>query len=265
MSSYSSTAQAFDSIAKTYDATFTYSVIGRAQRNVVWRELHELVRPGDRVLDMNCGTGEDALYLAGLGAEVLACDCSTEMLNVAREKAIKAGRRVSFAYQNIEEIDSLPQRTFDVVLSNFSGLNCIGDLPGVAMRLAGIVKDRGAAVLCVSTRICVWETVYYLTRRDTYRAFRRWAGFAEPRISNNAVPVWYPTVAQIRRAMRPHFNLESIQAVGLSVPPSYLEGWARRSPKAIQRLEQLDRLLSQVPLLRTLGDHVLLRFRRSDA
>ena len=48
---------AFDSIAEQYDDIFTRSLIGRAQRDVVWDVLQKTFRRGDRVLELNCGTG----------------------------------------------------------------------------------------------------------------------------------------------------------------------------------------------------------------
>jgi ubiquinone/menaquinone biosynthesis C-methylase UbiE len=67
---------AFDSIADQYDDIFTHSLIGRAQRDVVWDALKKTFRPGERVLEINCGTGEDALFLSKMGVSVHACDAS---------------------------------------------------------------------------------------------------------------------------------------------------------------------------------------------
>ena len=76
----------FDAIADEYDAVFTHSLIGRAQRESVWREIDRLFRPGQRVLEINCGTGVDALHLAARGVQVVACDASAGMVAVARRR-----------------------------------------------------------------------------------------------------------------------------------------------------------------------------------
>ena len=76
----------FDAVADEYDARFTNSLIGRAQRESVWREMDRLFRPGQRVLEINCGTGVDALHLAARGIQVVACDASPEMIAVARRR-----------------------------------------------------------------------------------------------------------------------------------------------------------------------------------
>ncbi len=80
------TVQAFDSLAARYDDLFTRSMIGRAQRGAVWKVLTETFKPGDHILEINCGTGEDALFLARNGISVVACDASEQMIRTARQR-----------------------------------------------------------------------------------------------------------------------------------------------------------------------------------
>src|SRR5947209_887145 len=81
---------AFDSVAAQYDATWTHSPVGRLQRQAIWTQLKTLVRPGDRVLDLGCGTGEDAVWLESHGARVTAIDSSARMVSLARNRGVDA-------------------------------------------------------------------------------------------------------------------------------------------------------------------------------
>ena len=76
----------FDRIAPVYDAmnrVMTAGLDRRWRRETVW----SVVRPGDRVLDAACGTGDLAVAAAGAGARVTGLDFSERMLERARRKA----------------------------------------------------------------------------------------------------------------------------------------------------------------------------------
>jgi ubiquinone/menaquinone biosynthesis C-methylase UbiE len=254
---------AFDRMADTYDATFTESLIGRAQRNVVWNALERTFGPGDHVLELNCGTGEDALFLAKRGVSVLGCDASPRMIEIAERRRCQEAPNSSLEFRVLrnENADSLtPATLFDGVLSNFSGLNCVEDSSHVVRKLTHLVKPGATALICISTRVCLWEISWYAARGNFQKAFRRLRGTTIARLGEIAVPVWYPTISEIRRSFSPWFRLRSLQAVGLFVPPSYVEPWARRHKSILAWLEAIDRIPSTWPILRVIGDHVLLEF-----
>lgn len=256
---------AFDVIAASYDAIFTTSVIGRSQRNAVWAVASRVFRRGDRVLELNCGTGEDALFLAGRGIKVTACDASPRMIEQARARADREPPppRVSFHLLPSEQIHRLPpDLRFEGVLSNFSGLNCIANLSSVAQDLYHRLAPGAQLLLCLSTRFCLWEILHYSFRKQFSTAFRRCRGFAEAKLAHRALPVYYPTLRSIRGSFRGKFRLHSVTGIGVAVPPSYMEDWARRNPRLFRACELLDHVLSRCPGLRVLGDHMLLHLEK---
>ncbi|HWG58243.1 MAG TPA: class I SAM-dependent methyltransferase [Candidatus Acidoferrales bacterium] len=257
---------AFDGIAETYDDSFTRSAVGRAQRRAVWSALDRAFHRGDHVLELNCGTGEDALHLARRGVSVAACDASPGMIAVAhrRKAAEAADLPIRFEVLRTEDLALLRRYlSFDGVFSNFSGLNCVADLQPVARTLSRLVKSGGRVLICLSTRICASEIVYYMARGSARKALRRVHGTAIARLGNHHVDVRYPTIRQIQRAFAPWFVLCDARAIGLFVPPSFAEPWAAAHPRSLRQLERLDRWLRAWPLLRGIGDHVLLEFRKA--
>jgi ubiquinone/menaquinone biosynthesis C-methylase UbiE len=257
--------KAFDRIANEYDQIFTDSVIGRAQRDVTWKELTNTFSKGDSILELNCGTGEDALFLAGQGISVLACDASQQMIANAEQRLNAMPNPLPAVFRQLptERIGELAQTTqFDGAFSNFSGLNCVADLAAVASSLNGIVKQNGRLVLCFSTRFCVIEILYFIAQGKWRKAFRRCKGYSEATLDGVPFTVYYPTVRQIKQYFAPAFRLSSCIGIGVTVPPSYLESWARRYPTIFSLLRRLEGFVAAAPVLRCLGDHVLLSFEK---
>ena len=257
----------FDHVADTYDAVFTNSLIGRAQRDSVWEELDRCFRPGQRILELNCGTGVDALHLAERGVEVLACDVAPRMIRVARQRvaARRRQKRVDFRILATEDIGVLAEEgPFDGVFSNFGGLNCVPDLSSVARDLAKLLTPRASALLCMAGPRVAWEIIWYLGKGNPRKALRRFKrGGTVVRLAEGVtVEVRYPSVGAMARLFAPEFRLLRIKGIGVTVPPSYLEPLAQRFPRVLETLMGVDRLLSRVPVFRTLADHLVLEFQR---
>jgi len=260
-------AAPFDAVAGRYDEVFTNSLVGRAQREAVWRRLDGCFQPGQHILELNCGTGVDALHLAERGVEVLACDASPRMIEVARQRmrSSPSGDRVELCVLEIERIAGLEDRgPFDGAFSNFAGLNCVEDLASVGGRLARLLAPGATALLCMAGQAVAWEMLWYLVHGKPAKALRRFQrGGATGRLSEGvAVRVWYPSVREMTRLFAPHFRLQRWQGIGVTVPPSYLEPLAKRSPGMLHALTRIDQVVSAWPVFRSLADHTLLEFQR---
>ena len=79
----------FDAAAAGYDTSFTHAVIGKAQRKRVYELLADVLQKSapQKILEVNCGTGEDAIWLAEQGFDVVATDLSEKMIGVAQNKS----------------------------------------------------------------------------------------------------------------------------------------------------------------------------------
>ena len=261
------TSLAFDSVAEQYDDHFTRSVVGRAQRDAVWRAAIATFSAGQHILELNCGTGEDALFLARNGISVTALDASKKMVLQARrrhqlEAPCSPIRFELLPTEYLKDLKDAP--LFDGVFSNFSGLNCVPDLAVVAEELIHRLKPGAPLLLCLSTRVCLWEIFWYLLHGNLRKAFRRCGGHATARFNDFTIHVQYPTLRRLRALFEP-LALRSCTGIGIMVPPSYLEPWARKHPRLIAILARIDRVLSNLPLVRVVGDHMLLHFEKIDS
>ena len=126
---------AFDRVAARYDELWTNTAIGRAQRDLVWRDMEALFQPGERIFDIGCGTGEDAAHFAARGIAVYATDASPAMIGIAQARG-----GFSAAVCSAEELTQTGG-VFDGAISNFGALNCVQDLPDVARSLGRSIGE----------------------------------------------------------------------------------------------------------------------------
>jgi hypothetical protein len=106
------------------------------------------------------------------------------------------------------------------------------------------------------------ETLWFLFHGNFRKAFRRTPGVAHAKVSGYMVKVHYPTLREVRRSFSPWFRLRSCTGIGVAVPPSYLEPMVRKYPRLLGLLRWIDKRISRLPLLRIMGDHMLLHFER---
>jgi SAM-dependent methyltransferase len=259
----------FDAVAECYDETFTTSMIGQAQRASVWKELEKTFHHGDRVLELGCGTGVDACFLAQRGVSVFACDISPQMIAVAERRAERLrnidSASVCLHLLRAEEVVALRELgPFEGAFSNFGVLNCVEDLRSLAIDLATLLRPGASALLCLMGSCCAWEIAWYLGQGKSGKAFRRlWRAGVTARLTDDAVVhVQYPSIRSLAHTFCPEFRLKSVKGIGVSVPPSYVEQWVARFPRLFELSIRADGLLGRCPGIRVLADHILLRFER---
>ena len=254
-------ASPFDALAADYDRSFTESLLGGVLRRAVWRRLDPAFVSGMRVLELACGTGEDAVHLGERGVRVLATDASGEMVEAARRKVVRRGlagvveaRRLPF-----ERLGELPDAAFDGAFSNFGGLNCAADLPALARDLARLLRPGAPLLLCVMGPLVPWEWLWFGLHGDLRAAFRR---FRRGGARWRGLEVFYPSPGRLARPFRPGFRLARRAALGALVPLPAAEPWARRHPALVARLDARERRWETAWPLPWLADHYLLELVR---
>jgi hypothetical protein len=257
----------FDSLAWKYDDLFLGSRIG-TQRGAVWEVLADSFRPGDTILVLNCRTREDAAFLAMLDVSVVACDAVEGMIHTSRNHMQPEGPDVPIQLDLLptEQLTNVrPGALFDGAFSNFSGLNSVSDLNRTARDLASMVAMGAPVIICLSTRFCLSETLWFLLHGNFRKAFRRSFGIATGKIGDCAVKMRYPALREVRKLFSPSFLMRSCTGIGVAIPPRYLEPIFRKHPRVLGLLRRIDKGISHLPLFRTIGDHMLLYFERVDA
>ncbi|UBM59291.1 methyltransferase domain-containing protein [Marinilongibacter aquaticus] len=255
----------FDSAAKTYDRDFSCSKTGRLQRNLIQLQLSRLLDSGGEleILELNCGTGEDALWLANKGHQVWATDISDEMLAATSRKVaqIDAIRVKKVDLKNLGELDS--ERKYDMVFSNFGGLNCLNayEFERFFNEVGVLIKPDGHLVLVVMSRFCLWETLYFSIKLRPLQALRRLRGFALAQVSGEQLATWYYSVRMLRKMAKKSFVLKKSKAIGCFGPPSYLESFFVQRPKFFAWLERIEMRRADLSWQAHFADHIYLEFK----
>lgn len=255
-------ASAFDALAADYDVAFTDTPLGNTLRALVWARVERVFGNAHRILDLGCGTGEDAARLAARGKQVVAIDASASMVRQAQAKARArgCGHQIQFHCGSMEQLDSvLAVADFDGVLSNFGAVNCVADLPALVRTVARRLIP-GARLLWVPMgRYVPWEWAWYLLRAQPAKAWRR---LARERVAWRGLTLGYPTPRQIRAVLQPCFRVDDVRALGFALPPSYAAAWVNRRPRVLAALNRLEQAGQQFPALASCADHYIVEATR---
>jgi len=155
----------FAAIARCYDLLNDLQSFGLHRR---WkRRVVELaaVKPGDRALDLCCGTGDLALALAQRGADVVGLDFSGAMLEIAekrRQKKLKAQTlNLKFIQGDAQQI-SFPDHSFGIVTVGYGLRNLTSWETGLA-EMYRVAKPGGRLVVLDFGKPpnAVWRAVYF--------------------------------------------------------------------------------------------------------
>ncbi len=136
--------------ARFYDPLVAILTLGqgRALRDRTIAQAH--IAPGERVLDVGCGTGEltmRAKARTGAAGSVTGIDAAPEMIAVARQKAARARLDVAYHVAAVEALP-FPDATFDVVLSSLMMHHLPEDLkPRALAEMRRVLKPGGRALV----------------------------------------------------------------------------------------------------------------------
>lgn len=252
-----------------YDREFTFSRIGMVQRRMVWGYMDHMLRmPGMQVLDLNCGTGTDAVHLARHGHRVVATDVSEEMLRVAREKARQFGveEHITHLRLGFDELADLATPASDLILSNFGGFNFVAPdhLADLVDPIANALKPGGRLIAVLMPDRCASETMHHFLRGELKEAFRRgrhdpvWAG-----LSGTGAVIWYHAPKKFARTFQRRFKTINLRPIGLFVPPVHMERHLGEKEKLLARLAKCDERFAGLQWTARYADHYLIDLERT--
>jgi SAM-dependent methyltransferase len=263
---------AFDHIATEYDGHFTNTLIGKTQRQLVLQYLKPLLLQQENiaVLELNCGTGEDAKWIAQHGATVVATDISLSMIQQAEAKIEAAALTQKVICKQLD-INSMQELTgidkFDLIFSNFGGLNCIAPKKLHELlqnQLPSLLNKNGSMIFVMMPKFCLWESLYHTIIFKWKNVFRRLTNNAVIASVGNGVSIktWYYNPNWLKQHLPANSTVQKVIPVGFFIPPSYLNHFVAKRPKLFALLNKLELKVSKYSFLASASDHYLIHLKK---
>jgi len=239
-------AEAFSRTAEKYDSFAEDHPHLTRMRNKVYSHVMRYVSRGARILELNAGTGTDAVQLAQRGYSIHATDIAPGMLNRLRDKvdSFGLGDRVTMEERSFLSLEQTQDAPFDAIFSDLGGLNCIPDLTPVIQQLPKILKPGGVVTWVLMPHVCLWEMAE-IFRGNFSLAFRRFSpGKVCANLEGLNFDVYYFSPRKVVAWFGNEFELLKLEGLSVITPTAESKNFAKWHPRVYRMLGWLDDKLS---------------------
>jgi ubiquinone/menaquinone biosynthesis C-methylase UbiE len=252
--------QAFSKQAPVFDLQEENNEILKWMRRQIHEHCLQFFKKGDHILEMNCGTGIDAVFFAKQGINVHATDISKNMLNELEKKIYSENLSslISFSECSFTGLYKLPEKKYDHIFSDFGGLNCADDLKEIFKQFDNLLHPRGTVTLVMMPPVCPWEILSAL-KGNFKIAFRRFfKKGAKSNIEGVQFTTYYYSPQQVKKSFSKKYKILSLKGIGSLSPPPYKETFPKKFPKLYKTLTIADEKLSDFFPFNRWADHFII-------
>ena len=259
-------AKAFSLQSTYFDAQYESDAIIQYKRKRVRQHVLQYLQPGNTILELNAGTGNDAIFFAQQGYHVHATDISEGMQEQLAAKADLAGLSAMISHElcSYTALEALKEKgPYNYIFSNFAGLNCTGEVEKVLNSFDELLVPGGYVTLVMLPKFCLWETLL-IFKGKFKTATRRFFSSKGRKAKIDGMPFtcWYYSPHHLARLLKKEFDLIYLEGLCTIVPPSYIENFAEKHPKVFSFLRRKeDKLKAKWPW-RLMGDYFILTLRK---
>ncbi|WP_121810642.1 class I SAM-dependent methyltransferase [Mucilaginibacter kameinonensis] len=257
---------AFSNQSVVFDELYSGDTIISYKRKRVRDHILQYLNPGASILELNSGTGEDALFFAKKDFKVHATDISKGMQQQLREKVLRHGvqQLVNNELCSFTQLEQLVNKgPYDLIFSNFAGLNCTGELDKVLRSFGELLNPGGMVTLVILPKFCLWETL--LVFKGKFKtAFRRFFSSKGRKAHVEGVyfDCFYYNPSYIKNRLKQDFEVIGLEGLCTIVPPSYIEGFAEKHPRAYKILIAWEDRLKTIWPFKYIGDYYIISLRK---
>jgi ubiquinone/menaquinone biosynthesis C-methylase UbiE len=259
-------AAAFSNQAAQFDALYAGDTIIQYKRKRVRDHVQQFILPNSEVLELNSGTGEDAIWFAQQGHTVHATDISKGMQEQLQQKVkvAKLEQQISSELISFTQLQNLQQqKQYGYIFSNFAGLNCTGELEKVLQSFTALLKPGGKITLVMLPKFCLWEFLL-LFKGQFKTAFRRLFSSkgVQAHVEGEYFTCWYYDPSFVIGHLKNNFELLGYEGLCTLVPPSYIEGFAEKHPIAYNFLKNKENKWKCKWPWKFIGDYYIISFKK---
>ncbi|MBC7946549.1 MAG: class I SAM-dependent methyltransferase [Chitinophagaceae bacterium] len=260
-------ATAFNRQAPLFDELYGTDLIIQYKRDRVRKHIMQFLSPKSRILELNAGTGEDALHFARGGHNVHATDISLVMQEMLKEKIRLHEQENNITQERLSftDLSSLSdQGPYDLIFSNFAGLNCTSELDVVLRSFEPLVKPGGHVTLVILPKFCLWETLL-LFKGKFKTAFRRFSGGNKgttAHVEGQYFQCWYYSPGFVKKHCGDTFEPVGQEGLCTIVPPSYIARFGEKHPGAFRFLKNTEDSWKSKWPWKNIGDYYIITLRK---
>lgn len=256
-------SEAFSRQSGIFDRLYKQNKLSEYLREKFRDEVNSHLKPNSRILELNCGTGMDAIYFAEKGHTILATDNARGMLAQLDQKIIEQGlqKNIQTLRCSFHDIDSIKDKKFDHIVSNFGGLNCTDNLKDVLVKLSPLLTESGKITLVVMPKISPWELL--MAFKGKFKtAFRRFQKKTPAHIEGVHFFCYYYNPGYVTRILKKEFRLVSLKGIFITVPPEFYEDFVERYPKLFNILSKIDNRICRFFPFNYCCDHFMITMQK---
>lgn len=255
---------AFSRQAQEYDKIDLVNPVVRWMRTEVRNHMLSILKPGNKILELNAGSGLDAVFFAEQGFSVHATDNAPGMINAIKEKVHFKNLHDKITIQtcSLNRLEEIEQGKYNYVFSNFGGINCIQDIKPLIANIDRLLPVKGFITLVVLPPICPIELM--LALKGNFKvAFRRLKkDGTESHLNGVYFKTYYYSPEKIIKQFGSNYKLVSLRGLGITVPPPYLDKHMIKHPKIFRFLTSIEKYICQRFPFNRWGDYSIISLQK---
>lgn len=263
----SSVEKGFSKIAHKYEQLDKTSELVNWMRSRVRTNISSNLNKDDTILEINCGSGIDAVFFAKKNHTIHATDIAEGMIEHVKSK-IKSenlGEKLTCEVLSVQKLHQLENQRFDHIFSNFGGLNCVteSDLKMVFNSFEKLLKPNGKITLVIMPKICFWELLKILKgKKNAFRRLKKDGVFAN--IEGEKVKTYYYSSKKIKKMLNNNFKNFNIENISFLGPTGNHHFFPKKYPLLFKMVKKIDYLSNMIPFLGGFGDYYILNAQKKN-